>query len=691
MSRWDLTGLFWDDYVAPRVAKEKIKREPPEPIWLNDDYLPGLEEARAYRFDFMSDAELMLAAQEKHKLTWDHEFYMNYSILGFKDQVTGKILKHSFHHGETLPERDKFIWVLKHFTLVGFNDTEFDIPMTHAALQGMSTDKLMGCVNDLIHGEYGGGMRAYDFYKMYKIKPFPVDNIDLIELTPLGPSLKICAGRIHAPRMADLPFAPGKVLNADQKLILDYYWANDLDNTTGLFDYHKEAIALREVLTEEYGVDVRSKSDPQIAEAVIRAEITRLTKQKHFKKAEILPGSSFKYVPPSYVKYTSPTMQWVLDLIKTLDFVIDEGGSPMMPDALAGLDINIGASTYRMGIGGLHSKEKKAIHLHHDDYELSDNDVTSYYPSLIIQQGMYPPNVGPVFLQVFKRIYDRRLKAKADGIKLIAECLKIVLNGTFGKTGERGGWSIVYYPRMMIQVTLSGQLALMMLIERLELAGISVVSGNTDGIMVKCHKDLLATKEAIIKQWELETGLGLESKIYKSVFSANVNNYIALYAKLDTKETGAWQHAKAVGWFRKTLNAYPPKWNPTCDICSEAVIMLLSQDVPVETTIRECTDIRKFVEVRKVNGGAFKDGEYLAKAIRWYYSTEAGGPIVNAKNGNHVPRSAGARPCMVLPTGIPEDLDYDFYIARAYKLIDGFSDTKAGAAANDDDEEEKAA
>ena len=55
---------------------------------------------------------------------------------------------------------------------------------------------------------------------------------------------------------------------------------NDLQKTQSLYEKNKTAIELRYLLTAEYGVDVRSKSDPQIAESVIRSEMTRLTGQK---------------------------------------------------------------------------------------------------------------------------------------------------------------------------------------------------------------------------------------------------------------------------------------------------------------------------------------------------------------------------------------------------------------------------
>jgi len=684
MSRWDTTGIFWDDYVAPRVVKEKIKRTPPDPIWLSPDYLPGLEEARAYRFNEMEPGAIIAAAAAKERLVWDIEIYPNYCLFGFRCISSDATIVFELREGERLEglAHQKFEWILRSFTLIGFNDTYFDTPIAVAILAGHTPLKLSQHAHTLIHGgDYGNGVTPREFYKMEKLSPLRLDNIDLIELTPLGPSLKICAGRIHAPRMADLPFPAGTRLTEDQITILKWYWSNDLDNTKGLYFKHKTAIELREILTAEYGVDVRSKSDPQIAEEVISAEIKRITKQRYVARAKIEPGRKFKYAPPAYLTYRSPTMQWVLDFIRTQEFTIDPYGSPTESEELSKLSFNIGNSSYKMGIGGLHSQEKRMIHIAGNDFEISDNDVTSYYPSLIIQQGMYPPNVGEVFLHVFKKIYDRRIAAKKSGDKATAETLKIVLNGTFGKTGERGGRSVVYYPEMMIQVTLTGQLSLLMLIEALELVGIEVISANTDGVTVKCPKHMLGAKNAIMEWWQEATGLGLESKNYKAVYSRDVNNYIALLETPDEKETDGFRYAKAIGVYRKVLDVYPMKWNPTCDVCAEAVISFLGAGTPVDETIRGCTDFRKFLEVRRVTGGAFKDGEYLGKAIRWYYSTEAGGPIINAKNGNFVPRSQGARPCMVMPAAIPDDLDYDFYIERALSMLTDFEPVEKKKAA----------
>lgn len=680
MSRWDLTGLFWDDYVPPKPPAEKVVRVAPEPVWLAPDYLPHWDQAKDYVLPEASDAEV--ASWAGTKIIWDTEFYENYALVGFLQPATGQVASFElWFGGQWSQSLEKLRWIAKNCTLVGFNDTAFDLPMLHAVLDGMDTDILWTCVHQLIVGEDGRGTRPGDFYKARRLtRMLDIDHIDLIALTPLGPGLKTCAGRLHAPRMADLPFAPGSTLSPEQVQVLRWYWYNDLQNTKLLHDSHGAAIALREQMSAKYNVDVRSKSDPQIAEQVIRKEITTRTGRKYIPRATIVPWRSFTYQPPAYLRFESPTLQWVLDFVCRQQFVIDQHGSPMMPAELAKLKLEIGNATYQMGIGGLHSQEKRCVHIAGDDYEISDNDVTSYYPSLIIQQGMYPPNVGPEFSAVFRGIVETRVAAKKSGDKGTAETLKIVANGTFGKTGERDGYSVVYYPEMMIQVTVTGQLSLLLLIERLELAGIPVISANTDGIIVKCPKALCTRRDEIMAQWERDTGLGLESKQYAAVYSRDVNNYVALLTKPEKGDTTPYRHAKAVGCYRKTIDVYPLKWNPTCEVCQEALIEYLATGRPIEDYVRSCTDMRKFVEVKNVTGGGVKDGVYLGKAVRWYYSTECPGEIVYAKNGYAVARTEGARPCMDLPETLPPDLDFAYYVERAMAMLGDFEPKKKKSA-----------
>ena len=51
------------------------------------------------------------------------------------------------------------------------------------------------------------------------------------------------------------------------------------------------------------------------------------------------------------------------------------------------------------------------------------------------------------------------------------------------------------------------------------------------------------------------------------------------------------------------------------------MIAFLRDGVPIRETIDNCSDIRKFITIRQVNGGAIdQHGNYLGKAVRWYYA-----------------------------------------------------------------------
>ena len=160
----------------------------------------------------------------------------------------------------------------------------------------------------------------------------------------------------------------------------------------------------------------------------------------------------------------------------------------------------------------------------------------------------------------------------------------------------------------------------------------------------------------IVKQWENETLFETEATNYKALYSKDVNNYIAV--KLD--QTSKCKGAYSASGLHK---------NPTNQICTDAVVDHLCTGNSLETAIRNCTDISKFINVRKVKGGAVKDGEYLGTAIRWYYAEGVEGHIIYASRGSKVPRSKGAKPLMDLPPTFPSDINYDWYIKEAYTIL----------------------
>jgi len=107
---------------------------------------------------------------------------------------------------------------------------------------------------------------------------------------------------MHAPKMQDLPIEPAAEISPEQREIIKSYCENDLATTELLYNTLKPQIALRESMSDQYGIDLRSKSDAQIAETVIKSELHKITK-KQYVKPKLKDGATFKYRDPKIVTF----------------------------------------------------------------------------------------------------------------------------------------------------------------------------------------------------------------------------------------------------------------------------------------------------------------------------------------------------------------------------------------------------
>lgn len=578
----------------------------------------------------------------------DTECYKDFWLCSFRNVETGNIRHFELFDNHPL-DCDTIRKILKTHRIITFNGINYDFPQIFHALTGVDTKKLKAS-NDFIIGEgrkYWHAEQKFGFTISDKI-----DHVDLIEVAPGKGSLKAYGGRLHTKTMQDLPIDPSDSISPAQREDLKTYCANDLRVTQELYEFLKPQIALREEMSKTYGIDLKSRSDAQIAEHVIKHEVERITKNK-VKKPEV-KEHSFRYKKPDFISFETDSLRYVLQTVSTADFHVTDGGKVMLPKDIADLKITIGAGTYTMGIGGLHSTEECTSHCDTGEYVLRDFDVASYYPSIILQQQLYPETLGKTFASVYKTIVEKRLAAKAAKDKVTAESLKITINGGFGKFGNK--YSCLYSPNLLIQTTITGQLALLMLIEQMSLAYAAVVSANTDGIAVLHSAADKEKVDNIIAGWEFVTGFVIEETGYRGLYSRDVNNYIALKSPTGFKLKGAYAPAGL-------------QKNPTNEICVEAVVKYLDKGIDIAKTISECKDIRKFVTIRMVKGGAIKDGVYLGRIVRWYYGRLAFGDIKYKINNYTVPRSEGAEPCMVLPDEFPCDVNLDWYVNEANKIL----------------------
>jgi len=612
------------------------------------------------QYELMTDNEILMYKGFNNILMVDTESYENYFLIAFKHLETGKII---LFENSTRHDSQKLSWIMHNYQTIGFNSIKYDLPMIWYYYITRNSAILKELSNDLIFNSLFPAEAA----KQYNFQIHKTNHIDLIEVCPLKGSLKLYGARLHAPRIQDLPFAHDKILSQSEIDVVRDYCINDLNTTKLLYNNLSEQIQLREQLSIQYRQDLMSKSDAQIAETIISSEIKQLS-GKWPKKPELgkIMRQELRYHVPTYLQFQTPELKKVLQIVAAAKFSTDDSGRLILPAELKGLKIQIGNGTYRLGLGGLHSSEKNVSYKSNDEYELLDRDVASYYPAVILNQGLYPEHLRQDFLTVYQTLVDRRLAAKKAKQASISECLKIAINGTFGKTGSP--YSVLYAPNITIQITLTGQMALLMLIENLELLKIQVVSANTDGILIWCAKKQQSEYLNIIQQWEEQTGFITEETKYEAIYSRDVNAYLAVKNKKSFKGKNDYYDP----WRGKTGKDQYWKFqkNPTTQICIEAIENLIGQNIPLEQTIKECKDITKFVVVKNVTGGAHKNGYYLGKTVRWYYGQNEHGTINYIKNDNLVAESQGSIPCMDLPKEFPQDINYEWYIKRTIEMLE---------------------
>lgn len=323
--------------------------------------------------------------------------------------------------------------------------------------------------------------------------------------------------------------------------------------------------------------------------------------------------------------------------------------------------VKLGGREFAIGVGGLHSVDSPGIFKSDGGMVIIDLDVTSYYPSIIINHNLYPKHMGRGFVDTMRMLRDMRIEAKKAGDKVTSEALKIVINATFGKLDD--AYSPIRSAPDAKKVCINGQLFILMLIEKMQQSNFEILSANTDGVTIRLPVEHRRFLDPIIDHWQRTTGFQLEMVVYDRLFRRDVNSYIAITdgGKVKTKGAVNKDSGKADGY-----------------IIKEAVELYLLKDIPVDTTIRGCTDIRKFLfYLRSKNGGILHfDGQVVGKSARWYAAI-MGGKIqrhtaATAKRKESISIIPHAHSCMLMldiESSVPSDLDYQYYIDEAKKLI----------------------
>ena len=389
-------------------------------------------------------------------------------------------------------------------------------------------------------------------------------------------------------------FIPKEYLNE----MADYN-DNDVYIVAELIRMNQEEILLRYRISEEYNVDVYSASRSTIADKVIvklYSKFTGLHPKAFIDTKTIRRKILVSEILSDKIAFSTPELNDILSDIRSLTLKGEKGEFDR--------EFTFMGTSYTIATGGLHSNEIPAVYVENSDSIIVDRDVASYYPNMIRSLKVCQKHLIPkAWFRIADTIVDERLEHKhltkdksldvmeRDKHATAAACLKIVANaGIFGKMGSEK--SFLCDKKAMYQVTINGQLFLLMLIEKLELAGIHVISANTDGIVTIVPRELEQTADDICHWWEKHLGLELEFTYYIKYVTEGVNSYLTVKRDGSSEFKGRMNPKMFLEDLSKGYNS---------PIVAKCVTEYFINGTPVMETLRNAKSILDFCRTQNVN------------------------------------------------------------------------------------------
>ena len=609
--------------------------------------------------------------------------------------VPGKAGK-SFQVSKWKNELDKFVRYTEDNSdayWVGYNNLRFDSQVVEWILRNYDNWHELGnleiCARiaqkaaDVIHDA------NYDVFPEYREHELSLKQLDLFKIHHYDNknrmvSLKRLEFEMDLENIEEMPIHHTKVdmTKEEVEMTIDYCY-NDVDAT---YEFYKitlgdcdhplykgnNQIELRQDIEAEFGIQCMNYSDSKIGDEMIKKyycsekgiEYKELPRKGYFRKSIDVKNCIAKYVI-----FETPQLSEFLKKMKKTQLGLQD-------DFKEHIDFH--GNVYSFMKGGLHTENKPKVFEADEEYEIIDWDVSSYYPAIIINNGKFPAHLGKEFLRGYKQMFEKRLElkplAKKDKkIKGIVGALKLAVNSVYGKSSDMQNW--IYDRQLTMFTTITGELSLMMLIEKYETNGIHVISANTDGVTIKIEKALIPLMHEINAWWCDITQYELERTDYSKIIFSTVNDYLAIMTNGEIKKKGDF------------LTDFELHKNKSARVVPIALERYFVSGVPVAETIRNHNNLYDFCLRQKATRSFHYEGTNRStgkktvydKLIRYYVSNE-GDKIFKIKNPECQTRAAAisqieagewvCKVCNFLPKGSKVDnVNYDYYIEKANRLV----------------------
>jgi len=563
---------------------------------------------------------------------------------------------------------------------ISFNGLAFDSQITEFILRDKLNllqlpaadiaEKIYGKAQEIINRQDTGDFQEYSEAHL-SIQQVDVFKLNHWDNPAKRSSLKWIQYSMDWDNIQEMPIHHGtQIKTIEQLKMIEGYCINDVRSTKRIMQLSKEQINLRATLSAEYKLRLFSASEPRISKELFMLFLSQKTGIKRYELRQLRTNRrniTVKDIILPYTKFSTPVFQDLLDNFKHV--VIDPNSTK------GGFKYSIkykGVKT-DFGLGGVHGARDSGIYVAGNGMIIMSSDVTSYYPNLAIRNGWAPAHLpAKEFCEQYEWFFnERKIIPKSDPRNYV---YKIILNSTFGLSIDKN--SFLYDPLFGMQITINGQLSLMMLYEMLAEAIPNCVPlmQNTDGLETMIPEEYKDKYLEICADWEKMTQLQLEHDTYSKIILADVNNYIAVNTAGKYKCKGRFEFENLALHKNKSHLIVP-----------KAVFNYFVNDVPPEKFLAENRNILDYCAGVKIKGdwefykSCYKKGvltnELLQKTIR-YYMSESGCKIlkINKSDGREIQLEAGKWLQVDLSkfeqkTWAEYDVDESYYLEKIYREI----------------------
>ncbi len=614
-----------------------------------------------------------------------------------------------------------FAFITRCKRMIGFNNMYYDWPMLSHFLELISRRQHITAADMRRENDRIFAMPENEKHLGLVNWHPAIEQVDLFMMLHLGRfsvALKQCQFAMRAKSIQDMPFPPDAWLTRAQMDEALIYNANDIRTTKQQARLVAPAIQFRESVNPEWINYNDGKLGKKTFEGELISAGVRLYDGARKPIQTRRPdGVRLGDVILPFIRFTRPDAQALLEAVKAENVVAKTPGDRLYRRDGTPVHHIMNLDGFRIDIklGGIHgSLERAFVSSSAERGVVIDADVTSYYPSIAIEHGIFPQHLGMEFCHIYRRLRDRRVALPK--VAPARTTLKFALNVPFGSSNDVH--SIFFDPAYMLAITMNGQLMLCMLAEQLANIGARLIQVNTDGVTVQFPESHTAQVGKIFAWWQEATQMNLEFNAYAKMFIRDANNYIAEDVDGKRKRVGAY------GYSKPGDEAGSKFWQQDQ---SELVIPMAAEaamldDVDPLDFLMNHPNPWDFLILKKATRGArlqLADGSPLSKHTRFYISRNGQQlqkimpPIKGKDNERRIgiaaegqakaitipgkkTRPAGYRcsacgeefklkgdfdehngthhawkitPCNVFDGVMPSDIDFRYYLSQVDKLI----------------------